>query len=71
MEGEQKSLKKMVTRPRVELDFEIGESKNVLGYEGNVKFAGVSEELGAFELKLTMAPKLMSIQLEEPMLILN
>ena len=66
-----KSLKKMVTRPRVELDFEIGESKNVLGYEEMSNLQVFQKNWVHLNWKLTMAPKLMSIQLEEPMLILN
>ncbi|KAI3405556.1 CWH41 [Candida oxycetoniae] len=37
--------------------FKLSNQKNILGYEDNLQFAGISEELGAFELEINDGPK--------------
>ncbi|KAK6897150.1 Mannosyl-oligosaccharide glucosidase [Candida tropicalis] len=57
LEGEEKTIEdgeEIVTRTGY---FKLENPKNVLGYDSNVKFAGVSSELGAFELEINDGPK--------------
>lgn len=58
LEGEQKVIEENGDETTSRTGFlKLENPKNVLGYEGNVKFAGVSEELGAFELEINDGPK--------------
>ncbi|KAL6450198.1 CWH41 Mannosyl-oligosaccharide glucosidase [Candida maltosa Xu316] len=57
LEGEEKEIvdgEEVVSRTGY---FKLENPKNILGYDGNVKFAGVSKDLGIFELEINDGPK--------------
>lgn len=57
LEGEKKSIEdgeEVVTRSGY---FKLENPRNVLGYKSNLNFAGMSSELGAFEMEINDGPK--------------